>query len=434
MTTYTVDVTIGSHSWTFEHTAGEAADTVTVLDGLRFGWSMPTGLGPVQPDPMTAALAISVPDFVDAADIDTGTIVGIEIRFDPDAEDPTFAFYGRVSDGVAVPRTAKAAPAGRSGVTISLLAVDYTVDLADLEDWAYGAGTDLNGYAQVLTQLWSDRPTLGTLPEWPGGFDPNGPAVEPGDSPSGVLEVIKAVLLVAVDAASTKRVILAPFITGGALDVQHYAFDAVTKNPTSLWTLHSNAIRRDTLKWLRSKRRLFNTLEVTGAGDTVPAIVTWPDVGLKVLTDRLSTISSEQDQLDDVADFYLPDPGDSGSWTLDQFTVQLSDQLDDADLAALPLDLMPRWYLDPSEAERSSCYGKAVKIVGLPDDLNPFTDAPDLQGILDAAAVSIAGGRVTLETRLRRLQPVETKDEEAAHYSFGGYALAPLGGLATNPT
>lgn len=426
VTTYTVDVTIGAHSWTFERAEGEVEDTFTVLDGLTFGWSMPAGLGPQQPDPMIAAAVLSVPEFLAAADIDQGTPVALEVRFDPDAEDPTFAFYGSITDATAQPRQLPL-----PGVTLSLIAVDYTVDPGDLEDWSYGSvGFAVKGYAQLLTQLFADRPALGALPTWPLA-DTNGPTVGTSDSAASVLDTIRSVLMVSVDEFSTRRVILAPLIADGLPSIPRYAFDQVLKEPASSWDIHVNNIDRRTLKWKRNRRRLFNTLEATGADGDGPlsVLVSWPDAGNKVITERLTTISGEVGQLEDVADFYLPSPDDAGSWALDQFTILLSETLDDTALVALPLDLMPRWNLAQLELARSSCYSKYVTVSGLSADLNPFADSPVLRGVLDAATVTINGGNVSLETRLRRLVP----NVEESRTTLAGYALGPYAGQGTNP-
>lgn len=425
MADYFVEIVIGGHSWSIAHTEDTIPDQVVVLAGLQLGWSLPAGIGPIQGDAMSCTLAINVPSFSDVADIEVGTVVAVGLRFVEADTEPWAGFYGRVSDVQAASRV------GRQGVTLSVAAVDYTVDLADEEDWASPGGADpsAKGYVEVITDLWADRPGLGTLPTWP-LVDGNGPTVSIGDGANSVAELVKSVLLVAVE--SDRRVIIAPYVdyTDGQLRVQHYVFDTIEKAPEDdPWEISAAFMDRSTLKWVRNRRSIpGNTLEVSGA-DGLSSIAVDPDIGSrKVITQRLSTISSDQDELDEVAAFYLSPP-EPGTWSLD-FANVLTLVLDPTELADLPGDLFPRWGAAPLAPERSSCYGKPVHIGGVPLTENPY-GVTSINGALCAASVLVTGGNVRLTTTVRRTVAAPA---DSPGFSAGAYALTPYAGLETNPT
>lgn len=400
MADYFVSLLVGSHTWTVEHAGDQIPDTIEVLAGMAFGWAMPQGIGPVQPDPMTATLAINVPSFADVADIHLGGDVAIEVRFDETAPLPLFAFYGRVTDVQAAHRS------GRTGVTLSIAAVDRTVDLADVEAWALPSPDTAARGLGVLESLWDDRTELGALPDWP-ILPVDGPLVAVTATPKSPLEAVKEILLVSVDESGSGRLILAPYIgTDGLPDpTQPYTFDVIAKpNDAHPWEISAGVVERSSLKWVRNRRGVRgNTIEVSGGPDVSPVVDRVGGIVEKFITERLSTICNDQDELQIVADFYFDPPAEENTWAV-EFVNVLTRVLDETELADIPGDLFPQWRTALGEPERSSCYGMPVHIAGVPVTENPC-GAIAIDGSLCGASVSVAGGNVTLSTTVRRTVP-----------------------------
>lgn len=403
MADYFIEIRVGDHSWSIEHSRDKIPDALEVLAGLQFGWSLPSGTGPMQPNVMTASLALNVPSFPSVNDIELGQPVAIEIRFDPTDDLPWAAFYGRVSDVSASPRRGTIA-GGRPGVTLSIAAVDYTVDLTDLESWAPDDAPQATakGYVEVFDELWTDR-LLGTLPAWPIGFNSSGPTVGIGESPVEAAALIKDILVVSVSDDATKRIILAPTVAGS--DFDGWSFDVIEKAPSSTpWVLHGAYLTRSDTKWVKGRRSVpGNTIEVSGTSDAAPPVYfSEATIGQKVITERLSTIGSDHDELENVAEFYL-NPGDDNTWTLD-VSVLLTQTLTQTQLNALPGDLFPQWKADVGDPLRAGCYGKRVDIETVPPTEHPFGIGYDITGRLGAVSVTVTGGQVRLAATLRRAQ------------------------------
>lgn len=424
-TYYTVRVTVGEYTWHLVRAAvqgSEISDGTVVLDNLTFGWAMPDqALWPVQPNPMTATFAINVPEFPVLDDIDEGWAVAIEVGFEDGAHHPTFAFYGRATDLVAVPRSRH-----RTGVTISCAAVDYTVDPNELSNYATAdesAMAENSLLAAMWTELGLGYDGMGPLPTWP--LTPVADVAQPGPSGTPARALIDAVLLQAVDGGPSARAIFAPYIDSAGLlqhgaddpDFPKFVFDVLEKIPDTDNALHIAAGKVGrSIQWGRRKRRAQPTrIETTGTVGTTPQAA-------EVLTDfrpiveQVDTISADNDRLLAVAEFYLPDAPSRG-WQVEGVRWLFSHESTElvTDLLALD-DIMPRWALAEGASERASCYRKSVVIEGLPSHQNPYYDPDDpatndLRGVLTGVQLTIAGGEVYLDLKLRQTEPIVTPED-----------------------
>lgn len=129
--TYRCHVRVGDQAWTV--TSDDAPDYGPTLP-LSFGWDVPDGSPgfPCQPNPATASFGIVAPDSTAVAGIDLGSPVWVRFWTDTAGTgDPLAEFTGRVAELGAEPVDL--------GVLYQVQAVDYTVDLADLQvgaaDW-----------------------------------------------------------------------------------------------------------------------------------------------------------------------------------------------------------------------------------------------------------------------------------------------------------
>lgn len=396
---YQVTVQLGSLTWDVVYdvtTADPEADEV--LDGLSFGWTMPDGLWPQQPDPMSASLAINVPDFTAGiAELVEGDVCAITVGvIEPVDTTPQFRFYGRITDLKAVPRN------NRTGVTLSVVAVDNTIDLAEKLQWAPLTDVGWNVHT-FLEEIWDDN-SLGAFPTWSGAItSPITPDLNPQKLSDLIAhELQQTVLYTPDESVPSFRLILAPNIdpATNAPDItQPWSFDVLYKFP--YWDpadLPACYIETDSLEWLYAKTNEPNIIQLTGDGFMVTA-----NTGTARRYGSIETTLSDSDDGQDVADFYLP--ADDPSWRINTFRYHLTGQ-DPEDLDALPPYLFPLWLDGTDPTDRAGCYGRAVHLTGIPGHRQPYSDAPDhdrtVKGRLTGARVNVTGGRVFLDMQLRQ--------------------------------
>lgn len=122
--TYEVEVTLGTYTFTVTSADTPAEDTVNVLDDLELEWHAPTSdPWPWQPEPVTLGIGFMTRDAANLAAVDIGTPMQIKVTSDAH---PIAAFSGRVSDLKADPRRF----GGDDVMFYDITGVDYTVDLA----------------------------------------------------------------------------------------------------------------------------------------------------------------------------------------------------------------------------------------------------------------------------------------------------------------
>jgi hypothetical protein len=404
MTTYHVSVKLADLTWDLTHDSGDVSDDDRVLPALTFGWRMPEGLWPQQPEPMTASLAINVPDFTsDIADLAEGDPCSIRIGLigdDPEVDYSAHqvAFYGRITDLKATPRPR------RAGVTLSVAAVDYIPDLAELQAWFPTPSIDQDSPA-MLEELWDARFDT-DFPDWPAEF--GAPAIIPvnayQDVPTRIgHELTQCIGLTAGD--PTHRLIIAPVVdsTTELLDTtQAWSFDAIYKeHPDDPYVIPSARIERASLEWLYSKQSWPNFIEVVG--DLVN--VTTAHVGYSHRrTAKIDVTLMDSDDADNVAEFYLPDPTPS-AWRVNTFRLLATRaSLPDADFSGLAV-MFPILTVFPGFPQRSACYGHPIVLADVPDHINPLAPGAgvsDVTGRLTGASVTITGGHVHFDLQLRQ--------------------------------
>lgn len=426
MSYYKVYIEVADHSWTVVRatTPEEAEDDLLVLDGLRMGWSMPEGLWPDQPDPMTAAFALTVPDARDIYGLAEGDPVAIEVTMHPDDTDPTFTFYGRLTDLRAVPRGGK-----RPGVTLSTVAVDYIPDLAELEDWRY-TGVPIGGPFNIeeylgdayMTGLWPSRPALGDFPPWPDvltyGFNVGATVVEPNEL-KPVREHIDFHLrqLVTLTLAEA-RLIIAPNIdpvTRRPDTDQPWAFDVVHKVPVaSPFVIPKAQVVTNSITWQFQKGNGPTRVEVVGFNNDPDTLVYAEHAGSRHVVEQVEASFNDAtyaaDHAQEVADFYLP-PSDVSRWRVETFRYQLTKHTLE-DLEGFYQGLFPRHAMTVAvpEDNRGACYGHPITIPDLPGHLNLLTPTPgeeeemdiNITGRLAGAELTVSGRQVALDLQLRQ--------------------------------
>jgi hypothetical protein len=445
--TYSVDITLGAHSWSLVETEGEVTDGIRVLAGLQFGWTVPkNGLWPAQPDPMTASFAVNVPYFADIADVGEGDPVVIKVRADEEG-DVIASFYGNVTNRRATPRPR------RLGVTYSIVAADYTVQVSELPSTA---GTDLG--AGLFTDNVVPDISEGTFPfvhavdllDWvwvhhlPGGVDVTGLYTSDDVSMfvpvgSDIRPYIDNLLVQLVNGGSLTRMILAPYVDedgnlAPAASGRYFTLDTLQAGTvvdfigrpgtaTDSLVFAASAIERNQLAWNAAKGVNPGRVQVTGFGNDSSS-GTVQDTPYQAGTPGAGTVSIPS-QLDDGADaialaiFYanwLWSP-----WQIDDLTLLVTD----ADLA-VPVGLFPDWALDEGDPGRASCYTQAVTLTGVQTSLTP--DGTDTTtGVLMGAQCRITSGRLYIDLSLRTVPPLPPD----ATLRLGAIGEAPIGGLAT---
>lgn len=410
MSYYAADITLGDLSWTIVYNEDGTAvsDDLLVLDSLSFGWRMPDGLWPQQPEPMTASLALNVPDFSDGPnELKEGDPCSISVKLAPLA-DP-FVFYGLISDLKAVPRGRT-----RPGVTLSVVAVDPTTTLYELPEWTSGtAPPPVETYVpDLLEQLWDDR-NLGDFPGWP-TTDFGAHAIYPGDQVQTPGAVIEHELLQSISTDVTRRLILAPVIdsgTGLADADTPWSFDVVTKAAAgTALEIPAALVDRSSIEWLFARNTGPTRVEATGDGGVADnrQVAAYDVDDPHPVTERIPVTFVDGADAQDVADFYLP-PESVSRWRLQRFRFLIGR----AEGGLLNNnDLFPDW-TGTDTTTRAACYGRPITLTDVPTHQTPvyevdiFDPAPptaDVAGRLAGADLTISGGRVVLDLQLRQTE------------------------------
>lgn len=415
--TYEAYVRLADHEWTFTEDAdgGAASDGVTVLSGLTFGWATTKQLWPAQPDVMTASLAINVPNFLDAADLQGETCV-IEVKA-LSAGDPIARFYGDITDARATPRTK------RAGVTISVVAVGYTVRAAEngfvvFREMDVGGGVDPIYEHQAAGMLWEQfaaNPDDDVTDIWSSPtprlmYGLVDPFLPPIGTFLDVVPYIEALLNQAIDVDDLTRMIWSPIVESSTGELpasgRVFTLDAVSGDMTSLTetTLPGSCVRLDQLQWSDVKGSVPSTILVTDTrGDglrkdaSVPTAMGQATETIPVL---LTGVDAE-DNAQAVADFYAAAEFDR--WQLDRVTLEVTRAVHDGRLD--PTDItsfyFPQWTAPEAGGFRAACYNQLVTIT----DVDP-TRTPDgadtISGVLTGATCRISGGALSLDLILRR--------------------------------
>lgn len=149
MSTYEVDVTLGSHAFTVSSEDPPIEDTITVLDDLRISWAAPTSdPWPWQPGATTGQIRFLTRDVDNLADVDITTPMQIKVT---SGGTVTAAMTGRVTDLDCYPvRLAD----GDLVMFYNVTGVDYTIDAAevtiDLVRPAEPAGDRIVGICEAI--------------------------------------------------------------------------------------------------------------------------------------------------------------------------------------------------------------------------------------------------------------------------------------------
>lgn len=401
---YQVDVTLAGEAWSLTETDGEVTDGISVLSGLDFGWALPGGVWPQQPQPMGASLALTVPNFADLA-VAEGDVCTIEVK--ATADGPIIArFYGDVTDYHATPRT------GRPGVTLEVTAVDYTVRTAELDGLVSGIITIPPPDLDVVEFLWpsgglgpgvSDTPPFGGVWTSPSRVLTALPFTD--DRPS-IRGTIDQLLLQAVNVDDWTRMILSPVVAGGLLtaapSARLFTLDTIHAEPSmfndpAFLEIPASAVRLDQLDWSNVKGQTINRVLVTGwGGDTTNQTSAFtPGVPIETYA-AIATTFLDESSAEDVATFYAGIG--FNPWQLDKVTIPVTR----AGVAAIiPADLFPDWTAAEGDPARAACYSRALRFSDVDTTRTP-DGSDEITGVLTGARCRIAGGDLELDLTIRR--------------------------------
>lgn len=448
MSTYDVDITLGSNTFSISSTDAPIEDTITVLDNLTIGWRFAENAPrPVQPDPVTCSLGLLTRDVDNLADIDIGTPLQVLVSSDGNA---VAAFAGRVAQITASPQVLKN-PDGTDGRAMfyQLDAVDYVVDLAEL---LITVNRPVEVISDRLNAITAAITTAGgALVDWPPfNFDSN---VDYFDAYAAVQQPALDVLTehvrqLAHPSASelSGLLLITPYTAAGVLTKYDMGWPILT-NATMVWPPASWAIidgklmidpeggplppgriplydglpiglsidgcrvLLDGVEWIRSKFGAVNYVSVTGPDTTAVASRPAEQVIKLALESTLLLSAPGPNHVQEMADMYLPD-ADSDRWAIDAVTWQPSD----AELAALPFPLAPDtgglstnpYEIVDGPIVGPSAYYAPVVIREVPNELNPGSDLGYLAGTLSSVQLTIKRKTITAELGITRQLPKNT--------------------------
>lgn len=412
---YTVDVQLGATTWAFElDDDGDLADGYTILSGLNFGWSMPGGIWPVQPNPQGLSLTLNVPNF-GVPDVNNGDRVSVVLS--TGIHTPAIAsFYGKVSD-----LKAKARHRTRPGVFIDVTAVELGVDLAerDPHDFAFPAivTSDLSLIEDVMDEVGGTTAA--------GIIAANGiPPIDtwPPDGPVNARDLLDQLLLQAVK-PNDRRLIWSPAV--GVYPAWEPTLDPVFAQPEhglgDPFVIPGSAVDLDTATWSNVKGASPDGVYATGWGNDPANIV--KSIGATTGDIFASIASTFDDEADaaDAADFYV---SPFAKWQVDRFTVHASRAGYE-----IPIGLFPDWSIAPGDATRSTCYNAWIEVEDVDTTRTP--DGLDVvAGVLTGAQITIDNGSVSMDLTIRR--PASLTPGEIATFTIAaGEVASDLTGFVT---
>lgn len=428
---YTVDITIGAPSaglsWSLAQAEGDVEDDIRVLGGLQFGWTVPGGLWPAQPDVTACALALNLPQFSEAA-IHYGQKLSVEVRADVDV---IAAFYGRITDWKVTNRDPQ-----RPGVTASLVAVDYTVDIAEEPSTPFADGDFPDFHEKTIASRIFDQLTgVADIDDiWTSGFSrfiwPD--SIEFG-KPVDASPFLAQLLAQAVNLAAGTRMILSPYVdaTGDIAPApvtgRSFTLDTISNDvdiDADPWILDAETIPTSSPSWSQAKGRIPKIIIGTGwAGDaanTVTAVI--DDAGGSTVV-TMTTNTSNEAEAQDTVDFYAVPVFDI--WEISEFTIEVTAAGIEADV---PLGLFPDWKAPEGDPARAACYNRRLRLLDVDSTRTPY-GGDTVEGVLVGATCRIAGGRLALDVALRC--PAADIGPTADYIHPADYGTAPLGGLGT---
>lgn len=416
------DLSDAPHTWTIDEDPEDVDVSPNVLEGLKFGWSMPnTGVWPVQPNAMVATLSLLLPAFYDYGDLCVGQRLSLEFQLDT-AGDVVAAFYGRITD-------LKGTPAGTTpdidepGVILDVTAIDYTVDLLELGPGLDGPLDSANIHAEAgLVQRAFGIACGDYLPP----DDASTPTVWTSPDPDRLIttatldtleprKTIDTILNSAIDDVDHTRMIFAPIIDADGQSPDGRAFtldtvDATLTLPDVDFTVDASQVDVN-VEWGQAKGDIVDRVSVnhTGATTTYPPVsFIATDADRRAVIGTIETYLPDTDTTDSeaVAAFYWRDPADLERWQLPTVSWFL-DLLDSDDIDSFPSTLFPLWRLTEGDADRAACYSTQVRVAGLEDSVVPWTPYADPVGLIVGAELLVADGRPQLTLSLRYLQQGE---------------------------
>ncbi len=428
MSTYSVDIVLGEHSFTISSADAPPApgEPLYVLDGLRLAWQYADNDPfPSQPQPAECDLAFYVDSVSELADVDLGTPVVVYLT---SAGTNVATFTGRVAAMSAVPSRRK----GVTGLRYSISCVDYMVDLRELQlniTRPVETGEDrLGAIVDAIADAGGPEVTLpavlfeGTLFDAITAADTNAfdllddhlrqivtPDVRSYMVPvtvAGVLDSITCIFALAPRVSLTWPPGL--FVLNGNL----LTVEPDDTPPADLagyqmgMLLDSGRVREQPLTWSKAKNAGPNTVTVTGPAGTVTSTSASPGtapVKLAISTTLTTATSGIPTAQASMSKLYLPDP-DANRWSVDQFVWMPTD----AELAALPfcltpdtdsLDFTPDHYAGPA------CYTAQVVVTNVPDHVNPASDSGFYAGCPAGIEVRVQNKTVTVAMRIAKRLP-----------------------------
>lgn len=408
-----VAIAVGEHSWLIEQDLEEEVGRAdaTVLDDLRFGWAMAGNPYPAQPDAMSAEFSLSLPNFVDYGDLAKGDPVAITVSV-PAGGVVAASFYGRVTDLTAKPRDTKE-DEDDDGVTLDVVAVDYTVDPAEhrvppgpavipgdgIFEYDVLQTGFFNGYGDVLPGDVDGIPDLWTSPT-----DVEVP--EPFLLEQRARLQVAAVLAQAVNTTTGTRMILSPLIAFGELPSSGRLFTLDTIQPyPDRDDAYDVLIDADTvdlaIAWTQVKGDAPDRVLVTYGESNLQTVATrsgatepYVDIAL-----QLQLNDDETTRADEIAGYYLPVDDLDNQWQVKSIT-WFVDQLDEDELAAFPATLFPQWTAAEGDPDRSACYCQRIWVHNVEPTVQPYSVGP-FSGLQVGATARIRDGLLSIDLALR---------------------------------